>query len=306
MGSRHEDEPLVTVGVPTYNRAKTVRNAIESVLNQDYANIELVISDDASTDGTQAVCEGFARQDERIKYIRQDQNLGMSANFQAVLKEAEGEFFMWLSDDDWLDRAYLNHCVEFLRAHPDYVLASGRMRHDGEDGSHHHTGPLLDFAQERGSDRVVSYFGQAGPNDDVLYGVIRRQVLLRTHEIRNTLGGDWLMVASVLFMGKTHTVADAIGYRRAGGASKTYKNLVRVFGIPKYIARIPYIHLAPIAFRDIVYESPAYAALRRTSRIWLAVRVCAILLRLEARGHWRRLHEFATEALARILQRARA
>jgi len=303
MGSRHEDKPLVTVGLPTYNRAKTVGNAIESVLKQDYANLELVISDDASPDDTRAVCEEFARRDARIRFIHQDKNLGMSANFQAVLNEATGEFFMWLSDDDWLDRGYLSQCVEYLRAHPDCVLASGRMRHYAEDGAHDHTGPVLDFDQEQGGDRVVSYFWHAGPNDDVLYGVMRRAVLLRTHEIRPTLGGDWLMVASVIFLGKTHTVADAIGYRRAGGTSKSYRNLVRVFGIPRYIARIPYIHLAPIAFRDIMYESSAYAALKRTSRMWLAIRVCAILFGLEARRHWHRLHEYATEAVALVHQR---
>ncbi len=75
---------------------------MESVLAQENPNFELVISDNASTNGTQTVCEDFCRRDNRIRYLQQANNAGPAANFQAVLDAARGELFMWLADDDWL------------------------------------------------------------------------------------------------------------------------------------------------------------------------------------------------------------
>src|SRR5229473_2324672 len=103
--------PLVTIGLPTYNRASELKRAVESVLAQDYSNLELVISDNASTDDTQLVCERFCAQDNRIRYIRQPTNRGAAANFHEVLQRAGGEFFMWLGDDDWLDSSYVAQCA---------------------------------------------------------------------------------------------------------------------------------------------------------------------------------------------------
>lgn len=90
--NRLEEKPLVSIGIPTYNRAASLRRAIESALAQDYVNLEVVISYNASTDETQAVCEGFARKDSRIRYIRQVTNHGAVANFRNALSQPKGEF----------------------------------------------------------------------------------------------------------------------------------------------------------------------------------------------------------------------
>src|SRR5438477_10082725 len=94
--------PLVSVGLPTYNRSALLSRAIASVLEQSYQNIELVISDNSSTDATESVCRDAQRRDRRVTYIRQLSNRGATENFRQVLKRSRGEFYMWLSDDDWL------------------------------------------------------------------------------------------------------------------------------------------------------------------------------------------------------------
>src|SRR2546422_495342 len=82
------NKPLVSIGLPTYNRALTLRRAIESALTQDYPNIELVISDNASTDETEAICLEACRSDGRVKYLRQQNNHGAVTNFREVLKQS--------------------------------------------------------------------------------------------------------------------------------------------------------------------------------------------------------------------------
>ena len=80
--------PLVSIGMPVYNGVDVLGCAIESVLSQSFRNFELIISDNASTDGSEALCRGFAANDSRIRYIRQSANLGAIGNFRFVLDEA--------------------------------------------------------------------------------------------------------------------------------------------------------------------------------------------------------------------------
>src|SRR5947207_15595620 len=108
MTQESQDEPLVSIGLPTFNRVATLRRTVESVLAQDYAHIELIISDDASTDGTQEYGEEVSRHDRRVQYIRQAVNIGLTANYAEVFRRSTGAFYMALADDDWLEPTYVS------------------------------------------------------------------------------------------------------------------------------------------------------------------------------------------------------
>ena len=99
--------PLVSIGMPVYNGEIFIRDALDSLLAQTFANFELIISDNASTDGTEAICREYASKDCRIYYIRQEINIGPSANFQFVLNLANCEYFMWAAADDVRAETYL-------------------------------------------------------------------------------------------------------------------------------------------------------------------------------------------------------
>lgn len=97
--------PQVSIGMPVYNGEKFIREALDSLLAQTFTDFELIISDNASTDGTEAICREYAARDPRIRYVRQSENRGAIANFQFVLDEAVGEYFMWAAADDvWGER----------------------------------------------------------------------------------------------------------------------------------------------------------------------------------------------------------
>ena len=108
--------PMVTVGIPTYNRAHLLREAIDSVLAQSYRDFTLLVSDNASTDETSEVVESFA--DPRIRYVRAQENIGMVANFNRLVELAETELIMLLPDDDMLYPGYLGAVVDVLQRYP--------------------------------------------------------------------------------------------------------------------------------------------------------------------------------------------
>ena len=127
------DRPSVTIGLPTHNREHLLRRAIDSALAQTYAPIELVISDNASTDGTEALCRSMAARDPRIRYLRHDRDLGPTANFNHLFGACSGDYVLLLADDDWLDPNYVTACLQVLRADDSVALAAGQPRYMRDD-----------------------------------------------------------------------------------------------------------------------------------------------------------------------------
>lgn len=99
--------PKVSIGMPVYNGERFIRKALDSLLAQTFTDFELIISDNASTDRTQKICKEYKVRDKRIRYVRQNKNNGAIANFQFVLDESVGNYFMWAAVDDRRDREFL-------------------------------------------------------------------------------------------------------------------------------------------------------------------------------------------------------
>lgn len=119
-------QPLVSIIIPTYNRGKLLKKAIESVLNQTYQNIEVVIVDDCSTDGTWEIISEYRDRDSRIVAFKNETNLGFSKNLNKGVSLAQGEYIARLDDDDfWIDPEKLKKQIEFLENNKEYVLTGG-------------------------------------------------------------------------------------------------------------------------------------------------------------------------------------
>jgi len=115
--------PRLSIGLPVYNGEKYLGEAIDTLLNQTFGDFELIISDNASTDATGEICREYARQDPRVRYLRQPVNIGLSPNHNFVVDEARGELFKWAAADDLYGPQLLRSCVQALDARPDSVLA---------------------------------------------------------------------------------------------------------------------------------------------------------------------------------------
>jgi glycosyltransferase involved in cell wall biosynthesis len=99
--------PLVSIGMPVFNDKKFLCKAVESLISQSFKDFELIMSDDCSTDGSSEICKGYAQRDNRIRYIRQTENIGISRNMKFLLETASGKYFMWAANDDIWDEQFL-------------------------------------------------------------------------------------------------------------------------------------------------------------------------------------------------------
>ena len=114
--------PRLSVGLPVYNGAKYLAQSLDALLGQTYTDFELIISDNASTDGTAEICHAYEKLDDRIRYFRKARNVGASPNHDFVFRQARGEFFKWTASDDLYARELFERCVKALDEHPEVVL----------------------------------------------------------------------------------------------------------------------------------------------------------------------------------------
>lgn len=280
--------PLVSIGIPTYRRPEFLRRAMASALAQDYANIEVIVSDNASGDETESVCFEICESDPRVRYIQQTANLGPVRNFAAVLAVARGEFFMWLADDDWIDVSYVRHCVSKLVAFPEIVIAGGAS-HNYRDGEWVESGKPMNLLHSNPARRVAEYYLSVGDNC-VFYGLMRREMLSRCH-LTNTLGGDWLLIAQAAFQGKVVTVPGIYLHReRIGGTAESIAKIVQTLQLPRVQQIVPVTSIAVAAFREVFRAHAVFASLDRPKRYALAVTVAGIVF--VRWGVWARLKKF--------------
>jgi len=269
-------DPLVSVGIPTYNRVGMLQRAVESVLTQDYPSVEVVISDNASTDGTRAWCEDLCRRDNRIRYVHQQANIGLVANYAEVLKHSHGALYMAFADDDWLDTSYISQCVRTLLEQPDLVLVCGKWRMFREQ-EFLREGVKIDLSQGSGRDRVLAFYKHIN-EDEIFHGVARRDLLTSLPPLLNVVGGDWIYMASVAFAGKVTTIETVAVNKSIGGTSADVGKIARVQRMSRLRARLWYLYLPMYACRDILWISPVYKSSGYWARFSLAFRVAILLL----------------------------
>ena len=192
--------PKVSIGLPVYNGAEFLAEAVESILGQTFRDFELVISDNASTDATHEICQAFASRDDRIKYVRQDRNIGAGPNHDFCARHASGEYFRWASHDDRLEPEYLEKCLAMLERDPTAVLCHSKTRIIGDRGEAFAT-HLSGLDSPRPSERFGAIILK--PHWCVEgFGLIRASALARTHLQSSYFGGDKTMLAELALLGR--------------------------------------------------------------------------------------------------------
>ena len=128
-----ERTPLVSIGVPVYNGERYLRASLDALLAQTFTDIELIVSDNASTDATLSICSDVAQRDQRVRMFRQERNLGAPANWNFTARQARGRFFKWASASDLCAPWMIERCLEAMQDES-VVLAFGRTCFIDEDG----------------------------------------------------------------------------------------------------------------------------------------------------------------------------
>ncbi|MQA14189.1 MAG: glycosyltransferase [Pseudonocardiaceae bacterium] len=205
--------PRLSIGLPVYNGEQYLSEALDALLGQSYADFELIISDNASTDGTADICRRYAAQDPRIRYVRQSHNIGAAPNHNFVFVQARGELFKWASHDDLYARDLLRRCVEALDENPHMVLA--HAWHAIVDGAGTVT-ETFDYRLATDSphapERFRSLLFAAGGDD--FYGVVRSDVLRLVAPHDSYHHADRTIVAEIALQGPFHQVPELLYFRR--------------------------------------------------------------------------------------------
>jgi glycosyltransferase involved in cell wall biosynthesis len=214
-------QPRVSVGLPVYNGGRYVREAIDAVLAQTFSDFELVISDNASTDSTGKICRDVARNDPRVRYYRNAENLGAAPNFNRCFALARPtEYFKWITYDDLITDDFLERCVEVLDSDAGVSLAFPAMVHADAEGnvtSRQQKGDLSLVENEPGrrAQRLIEYGLESPDIYWTLYGLMRRSALERTELHGNYIASDQVLLFQLALTGRFIQVRKALFIHRA-------------------------------------------------------------------------------------------
>ena len=214
------DAPLVSIGVPAYNAERFLAPALESLLAQDMEDLEVVVSDNASTDGTAEICQDLAARDPRLRYVRQPVNLGGAVNFNAAfgLRHPDALYFKWAAADDVHEPGYLSAVLDVLRGDPTVSVAHCRTDDVDEEGV-----SLRQWGDQGlpvdDPDVAVRFAALSQRNYQCfsIYGLVRADVLAGTRLLGLYSESDRVLLAELALRGRFVDVPEVLFHRREHG-----------------------------------------------------------------------------------------
>ncbi len=216
LANKEKRRPRVSVGMPVYNGEQFIREALDSLLAQTFTDFELIVSDNASTDRTEAICEEYVLREPRIRFVRQEKNLGALPNFQICLDLAVGEYFIWAAADDSCKPNLIEALVAELDADKNFVLVMPDVGIVAVDGTPLYRAEFENIRVEDGKnswDSVWPVFFQ-NPTAGMFYGIfglfrtdVLRKVSLNSQNlVRFTWGWESPVIAQVASLGKVGSI----------------------------------------------------------------------------------------------------
>ncbi len=253
-------KPKLSIGMPIFNAEKFLRNRLDSILSQTFFDFELIISDDASTDSTSNICREYLLKDKRIRYIRQEQNIGMSANFYFVLDKANAKYFCWAAQDDITLSGFIEKNIDALDNNKNLICSVSKIKFVGKvideliiskkDSKLKKIGKKIrkslinvNTQSLTGSyENKVRKFLSNGGSSLAQYGIYRRDILKKSVELPGFHGDEWAIVLSALKYGDINVVDETLMHKFVGDtvSSKGMISLIMQFK-PNFLAKIiPY------------------------------------------------------------------
>ncbi|WP_428026147.1 glycosyltransferase family 2 protein [Arcobacter sp.] len=188
------NNPKITIGMPVYNGEKYLNTALKSLLTQTYTNFELIISDNDSSDKTSSICKEYAEIDNRIKYIKQKNNIGALKNFEFVLKKSSCDYFMWAACDDIWDNTFIENCMNVFSLNKNLGYVFCNIHNININYKKYREIPsFVKYSGEPSFKKIARYLYDAEFNGkaNLFYGLYKKQNLI--HQVKyfsNTWGSD--------------------------------------------------------------------------------------------------------------------
>ena len=257
--------PAVSVGMPVYNGERHLHAAIDSILAQTLQDFELIIADNASTDGTADICKEYARRDARIQYFRHPLNIGAPRNYTYLVGPARGRYFKWASGNDICEPTMLERCVGVLDRDPSAVLCYGATRLiDDSGGAIEHYEKDFALLESRASERYRTLRQKLALNN-AQNGLIRLDALRATRLVGPYAGSDLTMMATLALLGKFVLLPEMLFNRRVSEGAfsgrmsttmlgafldPTSQSTVRMDALRSHFDHVLSILGAPVAWRE--------------------------------------------------------
>jgi glycosyltransferase involved in cell wall biosynthesis len=211
--SEMNNKPRVSIGLPVYNGKQFLKEALDSILSQTFENFELIISDNASTDGTEEICREYAAKDRRIRYYRHEQNLGAAWNFNHVFELSTGEYFKWAAADDFCASNFLARCVEVLDNDPSVVVSCTKTIFTKSNGQRWWEGrSLTQLDSEKPHQRFQAVISDFWCLE--VFGLIRKDLLSKTSLHKPYYGSDRLLLVELSLLGRFREIPESLFFRR--------------------------------------------------------------------------------------------
>lgn len=195
-------QPKVSIAVPVYNGDNYLEYALETALAQTFGDFEIVISDNASTDGTEEICRRFVERDPRVRYFRSEVNRGVYWNFRRGLELSSGEYFMWLAHDDGLTPEFLERCVGALDTEPDAVLAYTKAIDIDEHGNQLELKEQILNAESSRPRERFRQMSRLEHNCESIFGLMRVSALKNVRVFPDLADSDRVMLAELSLYGR--------------------------------------------------------------------------------------------------------
>lgn len=213
--------PLLSIGMPVYNGEKYVGQALDSLLTQNFKDFELIISDNASTDNTAEICKRYLERDNRIKYYRNEVNIGALVNFNNLVNYATAPYFMWASHDDMWEPSYISKLINIMESDKSIVLGFSDFDNIDEDDKQIRAYPkiLKLSSSETIFKRLFKFiiFEESDGKANLVYGIMRLNILKEIGGFNKTLGefaADDLFLFSILFKGNFYIIDELLFHKR--------------------------------------------------------------------------------------------
>jgi glycosyltransferase involved in cell wall biosynthesis len=200
--------------VPVYNGERFLRETLDSLVRQTFKDCEIIVSDNASTDGTAEICKTYARADGRIRYVKNDINLGSARNFNQTLDLARGDYFKSASADDLCEPDLVEKCVSVLDTMPEVVLCYARSVLIDERGT-----PIrpyddnLNLREASAAERFRKAIERVRMVN-VLQGVVRTAALRKTGKLGTYRGSDMVLAPEIALYGQIYELPERLFFRR--------------------------------------------------------------------------------------------
>jgi glycosyltransferase involved in cell wall biosynthesis len=215
--------PKVTIGLPVYNSERYLIESLNSLINQTYQDFVLIISDNASTDGTADICQHYVKADSRVRYFRNDVNIGNPRNFNRVFELTMTPYLKWSSADDYWAPTFLEKALEVMERDASVVLCYPQATLVDANGENPQPfDDVLNLVQNDPADRFITLLDKIMLAHQHL-GVIRMSDLRRTHLLGTHVSSDINLLAELTLYGKFIELPERLFFRRFHKDSGSWK-----------------------------------------------------------------------------------